>query len=417
MKSILCFLLALVIFSSTGFSQELVEELSKSEKRHYQKVSTRSRYVPSGVTTSVPNLATYLGREASTDLERIRAIYVWVANNIRYDMRAFRNDVYPAQDAHRVLASRTAVCQGYSNLVSALGKEMGIKTFVISGYSKGYGYQKGQEFEVTDHAWNAVKLDGKWYLLDATWAATKTNLPLEYDLPPQGDRYFLAEPGTFVIDHLPADPYWQLLTNPVPIEVFERNSTAITDYVNEGPGSFNYLDSLARWETDDSGSQEILHYTRATSFNPKNKKAKYQLGEAYFFKALDSLELINEFMLPGIYDDLSHLEDRIFLLLEEAAFHFGGIMPGDVTYDYARNYLEEVTYQKGIFKYEAGQRLMRILIGMDDKSRKSHYPKFKSVINRYYDEATEYFALVATDSRYYDDAQEYINRYIKDYRP
>jgi len=42
----------------------------------------------------------------------------------------------------------------------------------LSGYSKGYGYKIGQTFQGnSDHAWNAVYLDGRWHLLDSTWGS------------------------------------------------------------------------------------------------------------------------------------------------------------------------------------------------------------------------------------------------------
>ena len=42
----------------------------------------------------------------------------------------------------------------------------------LSGYSKGYGYKMGQTFTGdSDHAWNAVYLDGRWHLLDSTWGS------------------------------------------------------------------------------------------------------------------------------------------------------------------------------------------------------------------------------------------------------
>lgn len=48
----------------------------------------------------------------------------------------------------------------------------GIQCMKLSGYSKGYGYKMGQTFTGdSDHAWNAVYLDGRWHLLDSTWGS------------------------------------------------------------------------------------------------------------------------------------------------------------------------------------------------------------------------------------------------------
>ena len=49
---------------------------------------------------------------------------------------------------------------------------------VVGGYAKGYGFDEREEApSETDHAWNAVEMDGHRYLMESTWGAghlTKT---------------------------------------------------------------------------------------------------------------------------------------------------------------------------------------------------------------------------------------------------
>ena len=59
----------------------------------------------------------------------------------------------------------------------------GLECEKISGQAKGGGYYPGC-FDPDRlsrgpgaHAWNAVKLGGKWYLSDATWAAGSVGKP------------------------------------------------------------------------------------------------------------------------------------------------------------------------------------------------------------------------------------------------
>ena len=53
----------------------------------------------------------------------------------------------------------------------------GLECEKISGQAKGAGYYPGcfDPDNLSDgpgaHAWNAVKLDGEWFVSDATWAA------------------------------------------------------------------------------------------------------------------------------------------------------------------------------------------------------------------------------------------------------
>ena len=113
-----------------------------------------------------------------------------------------------------MLRRRRAVCQGYAQLTEALGAAMGLRVQVISGWSKGYGFRIGQEFGAPNHAWNAIRIGGRWRLMDPTWGAGYLDERLEFVRRFQ-EHYFLTDPADFVFDHLPQDPAWQLLERPV----------------------------------------------------------------------------------------------------------------------------------------------------------------------------------------------------------
>jgi len=170
---------------------------------------------PPGVERSVPALAAYLARAGGDDLMRARAIYRWVAGHITYDIEGFRSGRAGDLGPEAVLRRGRSVCQGYAGLTEALGKAMGLEVEVVSGWSKGYGYTPGQTFDgPTNHAWNAVRIDGAWRLMDATWGAGYLDESLQFVRRFQ-EHYFLTEPREFVFDHLPAEPRWQLLERPL----------------------------------------------------------------------------------------------------------------------------------------------------------------------------------------------------------
>lgn len=108
---------------------------------------------------------------ASTNYEKVKAIYDWLNRNVTYDYNNLNNNSYMLKHtAYAAAIDHTAVCQGYAVLFYRLALECGIDARVIAG--KGYG---GSKWE--DHAWNIVELGGKYYLLDATWddKASPTN--------------------------------------------------------------------------------------------------------------------------------------------------------------------------------------------------------------------------------------------------
>jgi hypothetical protein len=70
-----------------------------------------------------------------------------------------------------------------------------------------YGYR---------HAWNAVLIDDEWFLVDVTWDdPTGASEPVR-------STYLFTPPEYFVYDHLPEDPAWQLVMNPIELGDFAR---------------------------------------------------------------------------------------------------------------------------------------------------------------------------------------------------
>jgi len=176
---------------------------------------------PAAAEQSVASLAAYLSQAGSDDLARARALYRWVTGHIAYDVRGFRSGSYGDLSPDGVLRSRSSVCEGYARLSEALGTAMGLEIRVVSGWSKGYGYTTGQRFDgPTNHAWNAVRVGGRWRLMDATWGAGYLDQNMQFVRRFQ-EHYFLTAPEEFVFDHLPQDPEWQLLERPVTAAQYE----------------------------------------------------------------------------------------------------------------------------------------------------------------------------------------------------
>lgn len=64
-----------------------------------------------------------------------------------------------AWTAYGTLLDGTAVCGGYSLAFEALADEAGLESVYITGYID----------STNRYAWNKVKVDGKWTVIDTTW--------------------------------------------------------------------------------------------------------------------------------------------------------------------------------------------------------------------------------------------------------
>jgi transglutaminase/protease-like cytokinesis protein 3 len=103
----------------------------------------------------------------------VRSIYAWIVYNIRYDHRLAASPKRKKVSLKTILKTRKAVCAGYADLLGAMCKLAGIESEVVTGYSRCYNFGHRRPFSWSDHAWNAVKLGGNWYLLDATWESKR----------------------------------------------------------------------------------------------------------------------------------------------------------------------------------------------------------------------------------------------------
>jgi hypothetical protein len=121
--------------------------------------------------------------------------------------------------ADDVLKARTCVCTGYANLFEALCRAAGLEAVVITGHARGAGIKTEQGLR-PNHAWNAVKIDGHWRLIEATWGAGHLqgrNFVKQFE-----DFFFLPPPEQLIFTHFPDDARWQLLGPPLTRDQFAR---------------------------------------------------------------------------------------------------------------------------------------------------------------------------------------------------
>lgn len=181
-------------------------------------------------------LTANLVKNSRNEREKVRSIFRWITENISYKVQkghrtqaisnySARMAKMPAKDPEpdtaalmslaervslEVLQNGLAVCDGYAKLFATMCSYAGIQCEIIVGYARGNPNKPISKFGV-NHYWNAVFLDGKWYLTDVTWASgyidpRKNEFVKEYD-----GKYFLSDPEIFIQDHYPDDLRWTLL--------------------------------------------------------------------------------------------------------------------------------------------------------------------------------------------------------------
>ncbi|WAR28517.1 KY-like protein [Mya arenaria] len=157
---------------------------------------------PENVARNVKSLVTYLVGPCKSDMEKVRAFYYWICNNIG---------------------------------------SVSIPVKKLKGYVKDTRYDPEEPFTQLDepeHAWNAVYVGHDWRFVDCAWGSGFED---EEGIYHKRYEEFMTDPENFINDHFPYlrnDPLssdmWQLLKRPVTLE--EYNKTVRTEAVTRDWG-------------------------------------------------------------------------------------------------------------------------------------------------------------------------------------
>ena len=107
-----------------------------------------------------PDMSEYEMEKALHDMLAVHVDYVSGAN---------------AHNAYGALVEGKAVCEGYAEALQCLLQRVGIQSVEIFGYGINPSTGLGEP-----HAWNAVRIDNEYYLVDLTWNDQDTLLAYAY---------------------------------------------------------------------------------------------------------------------------------------------------------------------------------------------------------------------------------------------
>ena len=229
------FLVIMFLFAFQGLD-------AQEKTGDFRRVDELALRIPDSQTRTTREIAVYITSNFSSQTDRSRAIFVWVATTIQYDVdNMFAINFYQNTDEiiKEALSGRKGVCQHFAELYSAIANQSGLKTFVVSGYTKQNG-----SVDYLPHAWCASQIDSVWYLIDPTWGSgyiSKGKFVRKIN-----DNYFKAKPEKLISSHMPFDPLWQFLNYPVTSQEFYEGRTT----TNTSKPFFDYPDTLKQFEQE-----------------------------------------------------------------------------------------------------------------------------------------------------------------------
>ncbi|HAP59415.1 MAG TPA: hypothetical protein DCR93_07925, partial [Cytophagales bacterium] len=221
LSSLLC---GLLLFSTLATAQP-----------RYARADSMAHALKGAPLHDLYGLAQQLTLGLTMEEEKFRAIYTWTVQNLKNDTQLYTRTMNARKRlAHQperlqawnrrmqpkvwdqLLHKKKTLCTGYAYFLSYLAEQVDITCVPVAGYSRTSKNNVGGA-GLVNHHWNAVHLNGVWYLCDPTWSSGLYRLWGKDDFQ---DPYFLMDPHHFVLTHYPVDTAWLLVEDPRSLQSF-----------------------------------------------------------------------------------------------------------------------------------------------------------------------------------------------------
>ena len=222
-------------------------------------------YIAKAVEEKIKSVIREIIGENMSDLQKATAFYDWLILNTVFEeapagvANAYNYNIYHLEG---VFIDHKAVCDGLSKAFVMLCWFEGIPCYKVSGYVNGNG-----------HAWNKVKLDNKWYVVDVTWGSFINEETVEgtvVDTEYINHKYFGMSDLAFAAMH----------TNSVIYGEYEASDYNYNYYESSRVNGLNlYIEN----------EEEFVEFLNSYGVFTDSKKISLQLSSTYLAEGLDTL--------------------------------------------------------------------------------------------------------------------------------
>lgn len=192
--------------------------------------------------------------ESMSPIEKALTIHDFIVADIEYSSERYETNTLQSEDYNMlgVVVRKKAVCQGYAEAYYYYMKKLGIPCELVSS---------------SNHAWNQIQLDGKWYQVDCTWDDPTWDVPgrVQHTYFLKSDSFWSADAGAGSGGH-----HWNNKKYDCTDTQYDGTSTLLYNcktatYKNPTDKNWYYLtgntyvkgDKTSFWATSTSGVQVI----------------------------------------------------------------------------------------------------------------------------------------------------------------
>lgn len=305
----------------------------------YGAINPRRQFQLDSITTNInrnivrniDSVHFYLNSQAKNDEEKVWMFYGLIATHFKYDNKRKGEKNRPSYSPEYTTKKLSGVCEDFAELFKELCNRSHIPCLVVFGKAKtGFfglfeNIQKIVRLQSIkfNHAWNVVKINGEWKLMDPTWShiikvekkilvtgKTRKNVNIKIV-----DRsYYEIDPYIMRRDHKPGHPAF-LTCKMIPTfkTVFRKTKhqkfyTENYDYSKKLDSIYNneypLLSKIYIDEFDEYSSRSIFQYEISKQLIIPFQKRVNPMTINDYEKSLDALNKLSKFLIETYNYDL-----------------------------------------------------------------------------------------------------------------
>lgn len=351
-----------------------------------------------------------------------KALYVYdrLREEIIYHPRYETQSSYEIRTLRGLISKRT-VCAGYAMIYKEIMDRLGIECHYVEGCTTEADSKK----DITNHAWNLLKIDGRFYPVDLTWDATRYRQG-------QTDSFnFFSNLQLFRKTHFPCSIE--------KIKDYSVLSGIKSDFVNKTIKQFkrkkDFLTSVIRLKGD---NDEDIRLVQTNIEEKENEKPLYRYVMAtkdkdgnfknyrIIFSEANFLKIYNGFLMGKYTNDSAAVKAHIELFsyenvdkyLKQGTTYIGNVVSDKKNskgyrfeYDYNRTKVKPISYKEE--KRATGEHfLINESMVATALGRKLHFGSVSSFSERGF----RSYKVVSNNSLLNDSSYGYINDFLDEDR-
>lgn len=213
-----------------------------------------------------------IDRYCDNDVEKLSLVAGWIFKNIDFDVLKFEKGG-SIPDYRVVFSSRKGICGDYTSLFNQFCKQLKIPCEIIEGYVPEFN-SANRTYVESNHAWNVVKLGDDWYHCDLLGFSgyLKQDSGNYYQFVKRADTSeLLVRDLSFIADHIPADPMWQLSDHPIAMDTLLKYGTFAAK--DSTVGNFDYRTKISNYLKMGAVQKQLTFADNAYAYNKHNCNA------------------------------------------------------------------------------------------------------------------------------------------------